>query len=100
MIVYVPKEIETVGDAEALPVGSVVFLDAKEFGEVFTGSKIGVNCWRTNTYSYHATDYSDYDVVGWSSLRAVDVVDSLVSVVAERSELHTVDEVRRRLRRD
>lgn len=97
MIIYVPKEVVSVEEAEALPVGSVVFTDLGAGGEVFAGSKIGINCWRTNSYSYHALDCSDYDVVGWTYLREIDVLDSLVSVVAERSEFHSIDEVRRRL---
>lgn len=93
MIVFIPKIIETEQEASELPEGTVVFFDLN--GEIISGSKAGIDYWRTTDYGYYGLDS---EVVGWTSLREVDVVDSLASVVAERSEFHSVDEVRRRLK--
>lgn len=96
MIVYVPKVIESEQEASELPEGTVIFFDLN--GEIVAGAKVGIDAWRTSDYGYDALDYLDHEVVGWTSLRAVDVLDSLVSVVAERSEFHSVEDVKRRLK--
>lgn len=96
MIVYIPQVIKTEQEASELPLGTIIFIN--RHGDRFAGVKISRNCWRTSFHGKVASDYLDREVVGWTSLRAVDVLDSLVSVVADRSEFHSVDDVRRSLK--
>lgn len=96
MIIYIPRVINTEEDARALEVGTVIFYDTGY--EILTGSKLGNSTWHTTDYTDTGWDYLDRDILGWTALVRVDVVDSLAEVVASRSEFHSVDDVRSRLK--